>query len=121
MKRYYKVNQRNSTVCGYRGRDFDWSLFCWDESQIHKALFKGDRNMKAPKVFVDNRLIEVDSEYLHVPYDWVESGTSYRVRPNESMRAGQIYRGKKILKQTALKRKGEWYWCLELGVIQRQE
>jgi len=57
MKKRYKVNQRNSTVLGYPGRNFDWSKFCWDRSEIHKAIFKGQRDMKAPLPWVDSGLI----------------------------------------------------------------
>jgi len=113
MKRKYKINGRNSTVCGYPGRDFDWSKFCWNGSEVHAGIFKGDKDMKAPEPFVDDCLIAPNCQYLHVPYNFVEEGTIYRVRPNESMYAGETYRGHKIIKQTATKRKDGWYWELE--------
>lgn len=114
MKKYYKVARHNSTACGYPCRDFDWSKFCWDGKAVHKAIFKGDKNRKAPKPFVDDCLIAENCEYLHIPYDWQEVGTIYRVRPNPSMYAGEIYRGKRVVKQRAVKRKGIWYWVVEL-------
>jgi hypothetical protein len=108
----YLICSRNSTVCGYPGRDFDWTKFCWDENGgFDKAL-----HVKCPKVFKDSCsfFIEKDCEYLHVPFDWHEHGTIYRVRPNESMLSGKVYRGHKILKQTAFKSdSGYWYWRLE--------
>ena len=113
MKKYQIINKRNSTVCGYPGRDFDWGQFDWDGKSIHKALFKGDKNRKAPKPFVDDCLIAENCQYLHIPYMWEENGTIYRVRPNPTMYAGEIYRGRRIIKQTAVKRKGVWYWVLE--------
>jgi hypothetical protein len=113
MIKRYPINKHNSTVCGYPGRNFDWSKFCWDGSEIHKSPFKGERNRKAPLPYVDDFLIGENSQYLHVPYDWAKSGTIYRVRPNESMRAGKVYRGHKILKQRAVKQDGVWYWELK--------
>ena len=112
MIKEYKVNSRNSTVCGYPGREFDWSKFDWQGRDIHKALFKKYKDMKAPKVFVDNGLIGKNCEYLHVPYDFVEHGTIYRVRPNESMRAGKVYKGHLIKRQRAIKKEDGWYWQL---------
>ena len=113
MKRGYKVSKHNSTVCGYPGRNFDWGKFDWDGKATHKAIFKGDKNRHAPLSWVDDGLIEPDCQYLHIPYDFSEQGTIYRVRPNHSMRAGEIYRGRLIKKQTAEKRADGWYWVLE--------
>lgn len=113
MIRQYKIAKHNSTVCGYPGRDFDWSKFCWDGSEINKAIFKGHKDDKAPLPGVDDGFIEPDCQYLHVPYDWLENGTIYRVRPNESMRAGEIYRRHLVLKQRAVKNEDGWYWELE--------
>ncbi len=112
MKREYKINKRNSTVCGYPGRDFDWSKFCWDGSEVHKSIFKGHKDLKAPQPFVDDCLIADNCQYLHIPYAFEEHGTIYRVRPNPTMEAGGIYRGKKVIRQQAVKRKGIWYWVL---------
>jgi hypothetical protein len=114
MIKRYKINKHNSTVCGYPGRDFDWSKFCWDGSEIHKAIFKGDKNRKALLPFVDDGLIAVNCQYLHVPYNWIKNETIYRVRPNECMYAGGIYRGHKVIKQKAVKENENWYWELEL-------
>ena len=113
MKREYKVSKRNSTVCGYPGRDFDWSKFCWDGSEVCKSIIKDVRDTRAPKPFVDDCLIADNCQYLHVPYNFEEDGTIYRVRPNPSMYAGEIYRGYLIKKQTAEKRNDGWYWILE--------
>jgi len=113
MKKRYRIDSHNSTVGGYPGRDFDWTKFCWDGSEIHKSIFRGIKDTKAPKPFIDDCLIAENCEYLHVPYDWSEVGTIYRVRPNESMRAGETYRGHLIKKQKAVKERGVWYWELE--------
>ena len=115
MKKYHLVNKRNSTVCGYPGRDFDWDKFGWDGKAIHESLFKGKENIKAPEPFVDDCLIAENCQYLHVPYDFEEDGTIYRVRPNHTMYAGKVYRGKLIRKQTAVKKGGLWYWVLDYG------
>lgn len=113
MQKDYKVNKRNSTVCGQPGRDFDWTLFDWEGESICKAIFKNDTDRTAPKPFVDDCLIAPNCEYLHVPYDFAESGTIYRVRPNHSMYAGGIYRGRLVVSQKAIKKTDGWYWRLE--------
>ena len=120
MKAYkdYKINKHNSTACGYPGRDFDWSKFCWDGREIHKGIFKGEKDYKAPKPYVDDYFIAPNCQYLHVPYNFAEEGTVYRVRPNESMYAGEVYRGHRIVKQTAVKKKDGWYWRLYLEVLE---
>jgi len=115
MRKLYRVNEHNSTICGYPGRDFDWEKFDWEGKSVHKAIFKGDKDLKAPKPFVDDGLIAPNCQYLHVPYNWAESSTVYRVRPNDSMYAGEIYRGHLIKRQTAFKRNGIWYWRLEFS------
>jgi hypothetical protein len=69
--------------------------------------------MKAPAGHVGDGLITPNCQYLHVPYDWNEQGTIYRVRPNDSMHAEKIYRGHLIKKQTAIKKDDGWYWRLE--------
>jgi len=113
MKGYYKISQCNSTLCGYPAREFDWNKLCWDGSQIHKGIFKREKDMQAPLPLVDDCLIPSGCQYLHVPYNFAEEGTIYRLRPNSTMYAGRKYRGKIIKRQTAVKRKGIWYWCLE--------
>ncbi len=114
MIKRYKINQRNSTVCGYPGRDFDWSKFDWEGKTVHKAIFRGDTDMQAPKPHVDDFLIGEGNQYLHVPYDFAKQETIYRVRPNESMRAGKVYRGKLVLSARAAQLEDGWYWELEL-------
>ncbi len=129
MIKDYKISKHNSTVCGYPGRDFDWSKFCWDGSdQIgleHRHIWNGcpkgssgykiaHNDYKCQLPYIDDGWIADNCQYLHVPYDWAESGTTYRVRPNESMQAGQTYRGKKVISQKAIKKDDDWYWRLEL-------
>jgi len=113
MIKDYKVSKHNSTVCGYPGRDFDWSKFDWEGKTFHRSIFKGIKNFKAPLPLVDDCLIAEDCEYLHVPYKWIEVGTIYRLRPNPTMRAGEIYRGRLIKSQKAIKKEDGWYWRLE--------
>jgi hypothetical protein len=128
MRKDYKINQHNSTVCGYPGRDFDWAKFDWNQettcdfgdmryssdSEFVPDELKGQLigMKKAPEVYVDDGLIAPNCQYLHVPYNWSEHGTVYRVRPNETMYAGKIYRGHLIKKQTAVKKADGWYWRL---------
>ena len=125
----YKVAKHNSTACGYPGREFDWSQFCWDNSHVlskdiqkhwldhaHKgsmACQVAEKGYHAPDVYVDDYFIGRNCQYLHVPYRWRDDATIYRVRPNETMCAGQIYRGHLIKKQTAIKKEDGWYWRLE--------
>jgi hypothetical protein len=127
--REYKISPRNSTVCGYPGRGFDWSKFSWNREGIYdfgdarystecadeKVRGKLIGKRKAPAVFVDNGFIGEGSQYLHVPYDWAEAATVYRVRPNESMQAGSTWRGHKVIRQTAVKKHDGWYWRLRLA------
>ena len=114
MIKLYKISQHNSTVCGYPGRDFDWTKFDWEGKSIYKSIFKGGKDTKAPLPCVDDGLIAPDCQYLHVPYDWKEHGTIYRVRPNDTMYAGETYRGYLIKAQRAVKKPdGCWYWELE--------
>lgn len=122
----YKINKHNSTVCGYLGRDFDWTKFDWNEESSYdfgdmryspECLDKELRGkllgiQKAPKVFTDDSWIAKGCQYLHVPYNWSECATIYRVRPNDTMYAGKIYRGKLIVKQEAIKKDDGWYWRL---------
>jgi hypothetical protein len=116
MIKEYKVNKHNSTVCGYPGREFDWSKFDWNQESSFdfRPYTKRGMVLKAPEVYTDNYLIAPNCEYLHVPYNFNNQGTIYRVRPNESMYAGNIYRGHIVRKQTAVKKSDGWYWKLEL-------
>ena len=106
MKKRYEINKHNSTVCGYPGRGFDWTLFDWNGETLHEGI-------GASLPWVDDGLIGKGSQYLHVPYEWTNLGTIYRVRPNESMRAGETYRGHKVIRQRAVQDGGKWYWELE--------
>lgn len=127
MIKEYEVNERNSTVCGYPGRDYDWSRFCWDGTAIFvDTVIKGviiERT--APLPWVDNGLIAEGNEYLHVPYAWAEQCTIYRVRPNDSMRAGEIYRGHRVKSVKAVKKEKDfcrpvWYWQLEFEKVTKE-
>lgn len=109
----YKVNQRNSTVLGYPGRYFDWSKFDWEGKQVHKSILKGQEDMIAPIPYVDDFLIADNCQYLHIPYEWEQLRTIYRVRPNDCMWAGAVYRGKLVKSQKAIKKEDGWYWRLE--------
>lgn len=119
MRKRYKINSHNSTVCGYPGRDFDWNRFDWEGKSIYGSKIGGIEDMQAPLPWVDDGLIEEGNQYLHVPYDFEEHGTIYRVRPNPSMRAGSIYQGHLVLNQKAIKREDSWYWELKFGEIER--
>ncbi len=108
--RDYKVCSRNSTVRGYPGRDFDWSKFDWDGKTTHQCDLCGVQ--QSPEPWVDDGFIGPNSQYLHVPYDYAEQCTIFRVRPNKSMQAGSTWHGHKIVKQAAIKKDDGWYWRL---------
>jgi len=111
-RRIYPITQHNSTVCGYPGRDFDWSKFDWVGGVKYLPAFKGLPKSVSPPPWVDDGLIEPNCQYLHVGYNFAEHGTVYRVRPNESMRAGRVYRRRLVMRQTAELIDGQWCWVL---------
>lgn len=116
MIKDYKISKHNSTVCGYPGRDYDWSKFCWDGSQIQieKCSCPNCRGehikWKAPLPFTDGGKT---CRYLHVPFDWIEDCTIFRVYPNETMEVGRKYRGRLVKSQDVVKKDDGWYWRLE--------
>ena len=115
MNRDYKICSKNSLVCGYPGRNYDWSLFCWDgsESYSYYCHYKGcnhHHTTKAPKPWADGLLDK--NQYIHVPYNFREQCTIYRVYPNDSMLTGQVYRGHLIKKVEAVETDNIWYWRL---------
>jgi hypothetical protein len=122
MIKEYKVSKHNSTVCSLPGRDFDWSKFDWEGKAIYDKLKhnwalieeKPGIRRKAPLPYTDNCLIAPNCEYLHVPFNWPKSCTIYRVRPNESMYAGETYRGHLVKAVKAIKKADGWYWQVEL-------
>ena len=119
MIKEYKIGPRNSTVLGGPGREFDWTLFCWDGSEVH-MLDCGVANhpkeeLKAPLPRVDGSGVPGGCQYLHVPFNWAGNATVFRVRPNDSMYAGRVYRGHLVKRQTAVKHEdGVWFWVLEM-------
>lgn len=133
MLRDYKIASHNSTVCGYPGRGFDWSKFCWDGSEEYdfgNSCYSTDSEFipdelkgkpmdikKAQLPYVDSYLINDNCEYLHIPYRWSEDATVFRVRPNESMYAGEIYRGYLVESVKAIKKNDIWYWRLSFKEV----
>ena len=131
MIKDYKINSHNSTVNGSPGRLYDWSKFDWNQETEHdfgdlrystdsdfvpddkKGHLIGKQKAYAP--YTDGYLIARHCQYLHVPYDWAESGTVYRVRPNDTMYTGEIYRGNLVTLQEAIKKEDGWYWRLHLS------
>lgn len=64
----------------------DWSKFCWDGSQIYLDTCRHGHieEHKAPLPFIDGRANEhypYEHQYLHVPYNWREDMTIYRIYP----------------------------------------
>ncbi|KKN21276.1 hypothetical protein LCGC14_0927070 [marine sediment metagenome] len=115
MERDYLINKSNSTILGYPGRQFDWGKFDWKGQDIYEEQCgnKGcDHKHVAPIPFKDNALIGEGNEYVHVPFNWAEDMTIYRVRPNASMQAGNKYRGHVVKETQAVDKDGVWYWRL---------
>jgi hypothetical protein len=112
----YKVAPDNSTVCGYPSKYFDWGKFDWKGETYHsqdlQKLFRGLKvniDSKAPKPWIDHSS-QLYYDYLHVPYEWAEHGTIYRVRPK--YKAGNK-RGKRIItKVQAIEKLDGWYWVV---------
>jgi len=69
------------------GEGGDWAKLCWDGSAIHTFPELGNytpikKQEKAPLPFVDDGFWEKDHSapmYLHVPYNWEDDMTVYRV------------------------------------------
>jgi hypothetical protein len=59
----------------------DWSKFCWDGSAIYKEELTSGIIVehRAPLPFVDHSVTNWD--YLHIPYDWAEDMSIFRVYP----------------------------------------
>ena len=116
--RRYKVSSRTSTVNGGPGRYYDWSKFCWDGSEIYleRCFIPGHpvAERKAPLPYPDGFLNAPGCQYLHVPYNWAEASTIYRVRPNDTMYTGATYRGRLVKQQRAILLADGWYWELDL-------
>jgi len=64
----------------------DWAKFCWDGSKIYRDTCKHGHTEEheAPLPFVDGRANEnypYEHQYLHVPYNWEEDMTIFRIYP----------------------------------------
>ena len=55
----------------------DWSKLCWDGSEVYKFHWNKNLDTKAPLPFVDKMIL--NWEYLHVPYNYTQDGTVYRL------------------------------------------
>lgn len=113
MIKRYPITAKNSTVCGYPGRQFDWSKFDWKgETLAPRELARGiTTERRAPFPWVDGSSLSY-YEYLHVPYEWSEHMTIYRVRPS-SFEAGKKRYGKLIKSVKAEVVNGQGFWVLE--------
>jgi len=84
------ITKNNSTI----GEGGDWGKLCWDGSEVLNERLQEcfDHGQKgsmaeaiknngyhAPSPWVDNSY--PDYKYLHVPYEWKEHGTIFRVYP----------------------------------------
>ena len=76
-----KILTRQNSVLSPKG---DWSKLCWDSSENFIPPRFGDqynshRMEKAIIPYVDYLFPHL--EYLHVPYNYTQAGTIYRIRP----------------------------------------
>jgi len=94
-----RIISKSNSFFGVDGAD--WNKLCWDGSEVINAENRylwdnGERGSiaseiarngyHAPLPYVDNSIspeygYDYTWHYLHVPYDWAESGTIYRVYP----------------------------------------
>ena len=117
MIKEYKITKHNSSVNGDLGNLYDWTKFDWEgnEIKIDKCPVKGcdhRHEYKAYPAYVDGK--GTKNEYLHVPYNWSEWGTVYRIYANNSISAGKTYRGHLIKAVKAVKKADGWYWSIEM-------
>ncbi len=71
------MTKTNSTI----GEGGDWANLCWDGTAVHKddSLKDIEFARPAPLPFRDEGFGDHTYQYLHVPYDWAEDETIYRV------------------------------------------
>ena len=112
-----KIDAGNSTVNDDDAGFFDWGRFCWDGSEqaIEKCpLCDHQHILSAPEPYADSGLIAKNCEYIHVPYQWADLRCVYRIWPINKLYAGKKYEGKRIIRQSVIKKDDGWYWRLEL-------
>lgn len=61
----------------------DWSKFCWDGREVYTETCqcpscKYEHRIQAPQPCADG---SPDEQYLHVPYNWADDMTVYRIYP----------------------------------------
>ena len=108
----YKINSHNSLVNGHSGKQYDWSKFNWSGETWAETVTDPQLNWlsikhKSIKPFVDGH-DDSFGEYLHVPYDWEENETIYRVYSR--WQVGKSNHGKIPIKVQAIKKDDGWYW-----------
>lgn len=115
MKKRYLITPHNSTVNGDPGRHYDWSKFDWEGGTLYRGpYFVTEKPYLSPKPYMDDFFIAEHCQYLHVGYDFAETGCVFRVRPNDSMWPPHSYYGRQVKEQRAVKGEdGNWYWELE--------
>jgi hypothetical protein len=127
MIKRYLINAKNSTVCGYPGTHFDWTKFDWNQKESYdyvdmrystESEFVPDNDKgqligvkQSPIPWIDGKDKEY-YEYLHVPFNWAEDATIYRVRPH--FEVGQTRWKHKVIRVSAINDNNIWYWEIEL-------
>ena len=110
MKKLYAVSASNSTVNGDPGKHYDWNKFSWMEVK-HRNILRAGPEYYTAKPFVDGNATQY-YEYIHVPWDFQDNGTIFRVRPH--FQVGQKRWGKIVTAVHAVEKQHVWYWEITL-------
>jgi hypothetical protein len=114
------VREVSKDTCEFMG---EWDKHNWDTEQLHKPEvylpydFKWlSIERKAPEVFVDDGWNN-GWDYFHVPYDWDDNETTYRVYPiwelNKKYRT-ILHKSVVIKSVKAYKENNKWFWTVSL-------
>lgn len=119
MYKDYKVSSSNSTINGDSAKHYDWSKLNW-KPKPYREMFEFRTDMQwlsfgcnTPEVFTDG-LADMYYQYLHVPYNYPNMGTIYRVRPRYEV--GKMRNGKTPIRVEAIKKANGWYWRVTFNV-----
>lgn len=117
----YKVLPKNSTINGDSSNKYDWSKFDWKGGHYESKIgldydFKWlriERNIPFP--WIDG-IADKYFQYIHVPFNYTEEGTIFRVRPR--FKVGNK-RGKNVITSVkAINKQNGWYWLVEFERVE---
>ena len=114
------ITPDNGMPNGQWGKLYDWSKFDWEGKAIHidechARCCNHSHEDKAYPAYVDRS--SPNYEYLHVPYDWAEECTVYRIWPvweiGDKVRVNRKF--KLLIEVEAIKAEqveGKWAWVI---------